>query len=639
MIYARYSSENQREASIEDQVRICRARAGREGWTVGNVFVDAAFSGATALRPGYQALLSTMRAGQADIVLAESLDRLSRDQEHVAALHKQARFAGVRIVTLAEGDISELHIGLKGTMSALFLQDLAQKTHRGLEGRVRAGGSAGGLSYGYRIRCGLRSDGTPVTGELEVVPEEAAIVRRIFRSYADGVSPRAIAKALNAEAVPGARGGRWSASLLLGGAARETGLLRNHLYVGQRIWNRQRFSKDPSTGRRVARLNPREAWITTQVPELAIIDAGLWQAVQDRLRLASSAASPSVGERHGTDRRNTGARLAAARRPAWLLSGLVRCGVCHGPMSVMGSGGRLGCANHVERGTCDNPRTVLRDRLLTRVLVGLKERLLAPDLVEEFVRTYVAETNAANRERGQRQAGLSEKLAKLNRQIRNLVELIKDGHGSAALVGELRTLEQQQATLTAELGAAGTAEPVPVLHPNLPELYRRKVEALEVALQEPNTAAAAATALRGLIDAILIFPGARRGELTVELRGDLAALLDLSSVAPQRKTAAPLVGNGRSGEVLETWDAGKRNRLVLPRGKEKGRPENRTADLIEQVKMVAGACNRLNLLFDAPRLRNQTASSVGRHGMTLPWRHEIAPLWRGREGCRWTRLE
>ena len=59
----------------------------------------------------------------------------------------------------------------------------------------------------------------------------------------------------------------------------------------------------------------------------------------------------------------------------------------------MGSGGRLGCANHVERGICDNKGSVLRDKLEARVLVGLKERLLAPELVEEFVRSFVAEVN------------------------------------------------------------------------------------------------------------------------------------------------------------------------------------------------------------------------------------------------------
>ncbi len=69
-------------------------------------------------------------------MLAEALDRISRDQADVATLYKQLKFAGVTIVTLAEGEISELHVGLKGTMNALFLKGLAMKTHRGLRGRV-----------------------------------------------------------------------------------------------------------------------------------------------------------------------------------------------------------------------------------------------------------------------------------------------------------------------------------------------------------------------------------------------------------------------------------------------------------------------------------------------------------------------
>jgi len=270
-IYARYSSDAQSEQSIEDQVRICRARAEREGWTVVDVYADYAISGASAARPRFQQLIADARAGRFEVIVAESLDRISRDQEHIAGFHKQVSFAGVRVVTIADGDVSELHVGLKGTMSALFLKDLAQKTHRGLEGRVRAGRSGGGLSYGYRVRRGLRPDGTPVTGELEVAPEEAAIVRRIFLAYASGQSPRSIAKMLNAEGVPGPRAGKWTASLLLGGAERETGLLRNRLYMGERVWNRQRFIKDPSTGKRVARPNPRDAWVTTAVRELAIV--------------------------------------------------------------------------------------------------------------------------------------------------------------------------------------------------------------------------------------------------------------------------------------------------------------------------------------------------------------------------------
>lgn len=219
-IYARYSSDAQSEQSIEDQVRICRARAVREGWQVVDVYADYAISGATAGRPRFQQLITDARAGRFEVILAEALDRISRDQEHIAGFHKQTSFAGVRVVTIAEGDISELHVGLKGTMSALFLKDLAQKTHRGLEGRVRAGRSGGGLSFGYRVLRGLRPDGTPITGEVEIAPEQSRIVRRIFAAYASGQSPRSIAKQLNADGVPGPRGGKWTASLLLGGAAR-----------------------------------------------------------------------------------------------------------------------------------------------------------------------------------------------------------------------------------------------------------------------------------------------------------------------------------------------------------------------------------------------------------------------------------
>ena len=108
-------------------------------------------SGATLLRAGFQALMRDALNRRFDVVLAESLDRFSRDQEDTAGLFKRLTFAGVNIVTLAEGDITHLHIGFKGTMNALFLKDLAEKTHRGLRGRIEDGKSAGGLCYGYRV--------------------------------------------------------------------------------------------------------------------------------------------------------------------------------------------------------------------------------------------------------------------------------------------------------------------------------------------------------------------------------------------------------------------------------------------------------------------------------------------------------
>src|SRR6516162_1359422 len=150
-LYARYSSDNQREASIADQIRLCRLFAEREGWSVAGEFHDHAISGATLMRPGFQALMRRALDREFDIVLAESLDRFSRDQEDTAGLFKRLTFLGVRIVTVAEGEITHLHVGFKGTMNALFLKDLAEKTRRGLRGRIEDGKSAGGLYYGFRV--------------------------------------------------------------------------------------------------------------------------------------------------------------------------------------------------------------------------------------------------------------------------------------------------------------------------------------------------------------------------------------------------------------------------------------------------------------------------------------------------------
>ena len=149
--YARYSSDHQRDASIDDQVRICRAEIERHGWDLVQVYADPAVSGASTFRPGHQKLLLDASTGILDVVVAESLDRLSRDLADVATLFKHLSYLGVRLWTVAEQQITELHVGLKGTMNALYLKDLAQKTRRGLEGRVRSGMSGGGICYGYDL--------------------------------------------------------------------------------------------------------------------------------------------------------------------------------------------------------------------------------------------------------------------------------------------------------------------------------------------------------------------------------------------------------------------------------------------------------------------------------------------------------
>ena len=252
VIYARYSSDLQSDASIEDQVRLCEERLKSDGNTVVQVYQDRAISGGSVHnRDGIQRLMEAVRLGGVDLVMAEALDRLSRDQEDIAAIYKRLQFAGVTLTTLAEGEISELHIGLKGTMNALFLKDLADKTRRGQRGRVEQGRIPGGKSYGYNLVHSLKDDGQVERGQRTINEAEANIVRRIFSEYVAGNSPRKIAASLNADQIPSPRGGQWNSSTINGNRKRRNGILNNELYLGRITYNRQRFVKDPDKAKGV----------------------------------------------------------------------------------------------------------------------------------------------------------------------------------------------------------------------------------------------------------------------------------------------------------------------------------------------------------------------------------------------------
>ena len=181
-------------------------------------------------------------------------------------------------------------------MNALFLKDLAAKTHRGIRGRVEKGKSGGGLCYGYDVVKQISAAGEPIRGDRTVNEAQAEIVRRVFRDFAAGISPRAIARRLNDEGIPGPDGALWTDSTLRGHAARGTGLINNELYIGRLVWNRLRYIKDPATGKRVSRLNPREKWITTEVPELRIVDDALWRPPR-RVRANSRRSTPTSSPR------------------------------------------------------------------------------------------------------------------------------------------------------------------------------------------------------------------------------------------------------------------------------------------------------------------------------------------------------
>ena len=572
-LYARYSSDNQRDASITDQLRMCRLRAEKEGWTVVKEYTDHAISGASMiLRTGVQALISDSLRGRFDMIMAEAMDRLSRDQEDIAGIFKRMTYADVKMFTLSEGEITHLHVGLKGTMNALFLKDLADKTRRGLRGRVEDGKSGGGLCYGYDVVKKFDANGEAVRGDRTINETEAGIVRRIFADYLDGKSSRTIAMALNREGVPGPQGSEWGPSTIHGNPKRGTGILNNELYIGKLVWNRLRYIKDPDTGRRVSRLNPECEWVVHEVPDLRLIDQDIWDAVKARQsRLAYDVVETSPNP------------LNDRRRPKHLFAGLVKCGCCGGGYTMI-SKDLLGCATARNKGTCDNRLNIRRDALEASILNGLRKHLMDPALFREFCDEFTREVNRLRMERGADLEVARRELDKVGRQISQIIEAITDGMYHPSMKEKMTGLEARKAELAEKL--ANADEPPPLLHPNMAALYAQRIGQLYENLQDEDGRARAAETFRSLVDQITLMPD--NGELAIVLRGDLGAILRFAAGKknPDFLAEAEALDNLLSPGSLV---AGGRNRRSLRNGGTNAKTSATGSAEVSQLSLVAGA--------------------------------------------------
>ncbi len=312
----------------------------------------------------------------------------------------------------------------------------------------------------------------------------------------------------------------WGPSTIYGNWQRGTGILNNELYIGRLVWNRQHFIKDPRTGKRQARPNPENKWIIEEVPHLRIIDDDLWLSVKERQQNSRSLIVT----------KDQGIRSERARRPNYLLSGLLKCGTCGGGFSKI-SQSHYGCSTARNKGTCNNLLTVRRDILEATVLDGLENQLMQPELVTAFVQEFHRETNRQRAKQDEGRDRTGRDLEKTEREIRRVIDAIKSGVPGVAVKDEMTALEARRVELLAQLQAA--PPPMPRLHPNLAELYRQKVMNLAEALNEEHTRLEAAECLRELIEEIRLVP--KNGKLQVELYGELAALLNLANKHPRSK--------------------------------------------------------------------------------------------------------
>ncbi|MFN8722579.1 MAG: recombinase family protein [Rhodospirillales bacterium] len=536
VIYARYSTDLQSEASIEDQVEVCRRYAERHGWTVVKIYSDAAISGASAQRPGFQALQRDAGMRQFDTVICEAVDRLGRRLADTAGLQDTLAFHGVRLFTPQLGEVTTIHVAIMGMMAQLTLKDLADKTRRGLLGRILKGAAAGGIAYGYRIK----ETGDGERGGREIVPAEAEVVRRIFHLFAMGRSPEAIARELNAEGVPGPDGRLWGNTGIRGHVDRGTGLLNNDLYRGLLVWNRCSFVKDPRTGKRVPRPNPPESWERVEVPDLRIVDDALWMQVKARQIAIRHAVRPVQGEE--ADANVGGPSLNAAHRPRFLLSGLMVCGCCGGGYTVVAKD-RYGCATRKQKGTCTNALTISRQEIEGRVLVGLKDRLMASDMVEAFMAAFVEETARVRAETAGKRDAVVRRHREVEGRIASILKAVEDGLYHASMKERLAKLEAEKLMIEAELSAEPVVSPVQ-LHPNLPQMYRRKVEELEAALEHGPDRDEAREVVRSLIEQVVLTPRAEVEKgLDATLHGALAGILAACEVGKRRLPEAKASGS------------------------------------------------------------------------------------------------
>jgi site-specific DNA recombinase len=446
-IYARYSSDKQSEASIEDQVRRCRDHVALAGGDpdAAQVFTDYAVSGASLHRSGFEALMRAVDAGAVEAIVTEDISRISRDLADSAHLFKRLQFARVPLIGVADGiDTSSRHAKLSFTVKSLvadlYLDDLRDKTLRGLEGRALAGLATGNVPFGYRTAPAPDGKGH----RIEIDPEAAELVRRIFGLYASGRSYGMIATQLNAEGVPPPRAKTKHQGSKGWGITTVRAMLDNDRYIGAWRFKETTWIKVPGTNRRVPRKRDASEVISQERPELRIVPPELWSAVRKR--------RTGVRDLHARTGRNS-----IATRAVYPLSGLLHCAACGAPMTIFGgtrTAKRYRCAYQVQRGTCDNALSVREDVARRCIVDGVKARLLRPEGLA-FVRQEMAR-RMGELNRGL-DAELKERRARLARtedKIRGLVEFIATGDRSDYVVSTMRDLEahaKQEKAAIAEL--------------------------------------------------------------------------------------------------------------------------------------------------------------------------------------------
>lgn len=497
--YARYSTDAQREESIRDQVRNCRRWAERNGFTLHEIFADEGLSGSRSDRPDYNRLLAAAQRGDFEILLVDDLSRLSRDSLESNRVLRLMAYYEIRVVGVSDGIDTErkgskLETGMRGMINEIYLDDLREKTHRGLEGQHGAGFAASKAPYGYRT---VRVEKGSV---YEIEPEQAEVVRRIFELYAGGYSARAIASVLNEERVPAPRSRAWTHTAIFPDRRRGIGILANEIYVGRVWWNRSVWIKDPETGRRRRRERPREEWLLREDESLRIVSEELWEAALARSRDTNRPQAKSCGPGSGR-----------------LFSGLLSCGVCGGSFSVVAKD-RYGCGRHRSGGpaACSNSLRVSQ-AILERVLLGgVIEQMTREETIEEGLKLA-----RKLLEEGKPDAAAAKRaLAEAERVKENIMSALRQGIVTPSTKKELVAAEAAVSDAKRRVDEVNDWAPAKIL-PRAREAWKKM--AADLASLDTQSIPEAREFLRNLLGEIVLRPDSE-GYLVAELAPTLPGM-------------------------------------------------------------------------------------------------------------------
>lgn len=408
--YARYSSDNQREESIEAQLRAIKEYAKKEGYTIVKIYVDEARSATTDDRPNFLQMIEDSSKGMFDAVIVHKLDRFSRNRYDSAFYKRLLKKNGVKLISVLEPlDDSPESIILESVLEGMaeyYSRNLAREVMKGMKETALQAKHTGGLPpLGYDVD----EEGYYVINE-----QEAIIVKKIFSLYLDGYSYQAIADILNRQGYRTKLGNPFGKNSIYD-------ILINEKYKGTYVFNK-RSSKDSLGKRNNRRFKDNENIIRIPNGMPAIIDEQTFDKVQEKIQA-----------------RKRGPRMSEKR--FYLLTGKIFCGECGSHYAGNSyRGGRNGkkyaiytCTRRVRTKTCKN-KSIRQDVIEKYVMDQLLNKIFEENMIHEITRKVLEYVRQFEAEKSGEIKYLERKIKDLEAKIERLIDAIAEGYGDKEMI-------------------------------------------------------------------------------------------------------------------------------------------------------------------------------------------------------------